>query len=65
MIANGAGDRLRWIHTKCVLEGIDAVGVNVEARSTRILLFLSLRAVPSQIKYLLRLVRFYQCLFED
>jgi hypothetical protein len=35
MIATGADDRLRWINTMRVSEGIDAVGVNVETRNTK------------------------------
>jgi len=35
MIASGADDRLLWINTMRISEGIDAVGVNVEARNTK------------------------------
>jgi hypothetical protein len=34
-IATGADDRLRWINTMRGFEGIDAAGLNVEARNTK------------------------------
>ena len=43
MIATGADDRLRWVNTMRIPEGIDAVGVNVEAAIPNFVLFKSLR----------------------